>query len=173
MDRRLFLQSTCLGALGIALGGAVLDLTNIQTVRASSRAVKGAKYREIPLMIQDTPELKAVGGAYHLEIEDLEKNIIVAHVSEGKYVAVDMKCTHKGCDVSYEASTKSFACPCHGSKFDLTGVPINGPASKPLQSYAVSVTDTEVILQVPVEGEAPTVGSGDSAKVPADSTKSK
>jgi Rieske Fe-S protein len=124
-------------------------------------------------MIQDTPELKAVGSAYHLQIDDLDKNILVAHVADGRYVALDMKCTHKGCDISYEAVSTTFVCPCHGSRYDLTGVPQNGPATKPLQSYAVRVTETEVILEVPVEGEDQAPAASAPGNAPADSARSK
>ena len=178
MDRRSFLQSTCLGALGVMAGSSLIDLANVKTIRASSRAATGAKFRDVPLMIEDTPDLKPIGGAYHLQIEDMEKDILVAHVSESHYAAVDIKCTHKGCDLNYDKEDKTFTCPCHGSKFDLSGVPQDGPAKRPVTAYQVELTDTEVIIKIPLSGESDTPKSGapaDSSKMMArpDSTKSK
>jgi len=47
-------------------------------------------------------------------------------------------CTHLGCTVEQKDGT--FACPCHGSRFDVNGKVMHGPAAKPLQSLRVEVT---------------------------------
>ena len=43
-------------------------------------------------------------------------------------------CTHVGCPIEYNASERSFDCPCHGSRFSTDGQVLEGPAKKPLES---------------------------------------
>jgi cytochrome b6-f complex iron-sulfur subunit len=51
------------------------------------------------------------------------------------FTALSLVCTHLGCTVERQAD--GFACPCHGSRFDLQGKVKRGPASKPLLSLRV------------------------------------
>lgn len=64
-------------------------------------------------------------------------DLIVANTGSG-FVALDKACTHSGCTVNYDSSAKNFPCPCHGSKFSLTGSVIQGPATIALKKYSVS-----------------------------------
>lgn len=51
----------------------------------------------------------------------------------GALYGVSPVCTHLGCDVHWNASEKSWDCPCHGSRFDYCGNVLQGPAVKPLE----------------------------------------
>ncbi|OOG19032.1 hypothetical protein BWD42_03510 [Sphingobacterium sp. CZ-UAM] len=42
-------------------------------------------------------------------------------------------CPHMGCTVNWNPSEKSWDCPCHGSRFDIEGKLLNGPATSGLQ----------------------------------------
>ncbi len=52
---------------------------------------------------------------------------------KGKAYIVSTKCTHLGCQLEWNPDEKSWDCPCHGSRFDIEGNPIDNPAMKPLE----------------------------------------
>jgi Rieske Fe-S protein len=51
---------------------------------------------------------------------------------DGGLHAVSMRCTHLGCLVRFNAAEISWDCPCHGSRFDVDGEVLEGPAVRPL-----------------------------------------
>jgi glycine/D-amino acid oxidase-like deaminating enzyme/nitrite reductase/ring-hydroxylating ferredoxin subunit len=51
----------------------------------------------------------------------------------GEVHAVSMRCTHLGCLVRFNAAETSWDCPCHGSRFDVDGRVLEGPAVDPLE----------------------------------------
>jgi glycine/D-amino acid oxidase-like deaminating enzyme/nitrite reductase/ring-hydroxylating ferredoxin subunit len=51
----------------------------------------------------------------------------------GALHAVSMRCTHLGCLVRFNGAERSWDCPCHGSRFDVDGAVLEGPAVQPLE----------------------------------------
>ena len=50
----------------------------------------------------------------------------------GGVYAVSAVCTHLGCITRYLSDEGVIACPCHGSRFDIEGNVVHGPAPRPL-----------------------------------------
>jgi glycine/D-amino acid oxidase-like deaminating enzyme/nitrite reductase/ring-hydroxylating ferredoxin subunit len=50
----------------------------------------------------------------------------------GRLHAVSLVCSHLGCRVNWNAADASWDCPCHGSRFDVDGAVLDGPAVTPL-----------------------------------------
>jgi glycine/D-amino acid oxidase-like deaminating enzyme/nitrite reductase/ring-hydroxylating ferredoxin subunit len=51
----------------------------------------------------------------------------------GELHAVSVRCTHLGCLLRFNAAERSWDCPCHGSRFDVDGAVLEGPAVRPLE----------------------------------------
>jgi cytochrome b6-f complex iron-sulfur subunit len=61
---------------------------------------------------------------------------VVLRTTSG-FTALSLVCTHLGCTVG--SKPEGFACPCHGSRFDIQGRVTRGPAAKPLRPLGVEV----------------------------------
>jgi glycine/D-amino acid oxidase-like deaminating enzyme/nitrite reductase/ring-hydroxylating ferredoxin subunit len=74
-------------------------------------------------------ELKA-GEAAILKID--RHNVAGYRDESGRLHAVSAVCTHMGCIVGWNENDRTWDCPCHGSRFALSGEVIHGPAVKGL-----------------------------------------
>jgi len=82
--------------------------------------------------------LRGTGDAEQLEpgtggIRNLGGETVAAfRDDEGALHAVSSTCTHLGCRVAFNTAERSWDCPCHGSRFDVDGHVLQGPATKDL-----------------------------------------
>ena len=71
----------------------------------------------------------------HAAIMKVDGDNVAAFKDEAGVVhAVSAVCTHMGCLVGWNATDRTWDCPCHGSRFELSGEVIHGPATQPLGS---------------------------------------
>lgn len=86
-------------------------------------------------------------------VENLRPGTVTAYVrgkfylcrlEDGGFLALSSKCTHLGCTVPWIDKENLFACPCHGSTFDITGEILSVPAPRPLDMYRVFIENNTV-----------------------------
>jgi len=88
-------------------------------------------------------------------VEEFEPNSVtafprgrfyLARLEDGGFLALSHKCTHLGCTVPWVEKEKKFACPCHGSSFDITGSVISAPAPRALDMHPVVIENNMVAV---------------------------
>ncbi|WP_255316385.1 Rieske (2Fe-2S) protein [Nesterenkonia sp. Act20] len=140
--RRSFLHSSALGA---AAGAAVLSgCGSPESTSPPSPAVETPP-SDVPWTdVLPAAELP-VGTSSEASVGEIQ---LVLHRSEEATVhAFSVVCTHQGCAVA--AEQEHYACPCHGSVFNLqTGAPEGGPAQEPLASYPAEISGDTVRVKV-------------------------
>ncbi|RCH55203.1 oxidoreductase [Mucilaginibacter hurinus] len=62
-----------------------------------------------------------------------DQKLAVYKDAEGGIHALSPVCTHAGCVVNFNASEKTWDCPCHGGRFDIDGNVLTGPPMKELK----------------------------------------
>ncbi len=68
----------------------------------------------------------------------------LARLEDGGFLAISRKCTHLGCTVPWVEEDGRFACPCHGSTFDITGNVLHAPAPRALDLFPVTIENNVV-----------------------------
>ena len=131
VTRRDFLGTLAIGACIISFFSAILSLFKFPLLRSYSEPSK--VYR-----IGDPSKFK-MGEVTYLK----EHKIYVVHNEKGLF-AISAICTHLGCLVK-DTGTE-FLCPCHGSKFDIDGNVISGPAPRALEWYGMFVDSTDQLV---------------------------
>jgi len=61
------------------------------------------------------------------------RKLAVYRDEQGALHAHSAKCTHLGCVVHWNSAERSWDCPCHGSRFDVDGSVLHGPAVAALE----------------------------------------
>lgn len=80
------------------------------------------------------------------------RKIGVFHADDGELYAIEDRCSHDDGNLvegEMDEETCTIECPRHGSVFDLrTGKPLNLPAYVPVDTFAVSVEDGLIKIEV-------------------------
>lgn len=92
------------------------------------------------------------GGIFKFSPEDLPQNpggdpvsvpsgrFHLSYTADSGLIALYGVCTHLGCLPIWNPGTTRFECPCHGSKYELNGKYIEGPAPRSLDAFSMVIT---------------------------------
>jgi glycine/D-amino acid oxidase-like deaminating enzyme/nitrite reductase/ring-hydroxylating ferredoxin subunit len=116
---------------------AVYDPARL-TPRQSARAVIEHNATVATHFLSDRVRAAAAGDPNGLRPDEARvctrhgRLIAARRDADGTLTMLSARCTHLGCVVAYNQDERSWDCPCHGSRFNLDGTVLSGPATKPL-----------------------------------------
>ena len=135
-SRRSFLSKLWIGLGFVALAEAV-------TVVFAFLSSNKSKPREA-----GSHAMVAAGAVTTFEVNSVTAFVrgrfYLARLEDGGFLALSSKCTHLGCTVPWVEKELKFACPCHGSAYDITGAVIKPPAPRPLDIYPLAIENNVV-----------------------------
>ena len=96
------------------------------------------QYKDLvtPGEVADVDEIAPGEGAV---LRDGLRKTAVYRDEAGVVHARSAVCTHLGCVVAWNGGEKTWDCPCHGSRFDVDGAVVHGPAISPLGEVSEDV----------------------------------
>ncbi len=97
---------------------------------------------KVTIDLEKQNQLKSAGGW----ILVLEARMLVVNVDGNSFSALTSVCTHSGCDRNWALNQNQFICSCHGSRFDLQGNVLNGPATRPLSTFATKIEGNVLVV---------------------------
>jgi cytochrome b6-f complex iron-sulfur subunit len=95
----------------------------------------------------DFPELQTPGGVAVVPTTgSCVAGIVIVRHDANTAVALSAVCTHQGCTVAYSKANNDLECPCHGSRYSLSGSVTNGPATQPLTKLTAVVAADRITV---------------------------
>jgi quinol---cytochrome c reductase iron-sulfur subunit, bacillus type len=150
ITRRRFLEKVCFGLSGLC--AAVLGIPLVGFIVAPIFGKARGKW----ISIGKITDFK-VGTTVNVTITDpsplawagitAKTALWLRRVSEDKFVAFSVNCTHMGCPVRWLADADLFMCPCHGGVYYNDGTVAAGPPPKPLIRYDVRTVNGRVEIK--------------------------
>lgn len=129
----LFLGGSLVGTIASFLYPVIRYLVPPRLAQASARRLAAAKVGELA---PNSAKLLRFGTT----------PAILVNTAEGELRAFSAVCTHLTCTVTFDPDTGTLFCPCHNGRFDLAGNVISGPPPRPLESFQVEVSGTDIVI---------------------------
>jgi menaquinol-cytochrome c reductase iron-sulfur subunit len=138
------IQAAIGGALGVVVGGTIISpgLARPQETWLPAGSLGTLLQNEpTPVMIRIARQ-----DGYTQVVE--RRTVFLVRTGAAEVMALDSTCTHLGCRVSWDTTSKELRCPCHGGIYDRTGAVKSGPPPAPLATLATRVEGDRVLVQV-------------------------
>jgi len=99
----------------------------------------------VVLTVDSSSPLAAVGAM--VLVQSSAGDFLVTRTSSSSFIAVTALCTHQGCTVN-RFDNQIFVCPCHGSRYNTSGMVVTGPATQSLRQFSTQFADNVLTIAV-------------------------
>ncbi|MBW4421056.1 MAG: Rieske 2Fe-2S domain-containing protein [Myxacorys californica WJT36-NPBG1] len=145
MDRRKFLSWAGAGWLSSRLP-ILATLTHLVSCSNNNQAKTSTRPDEF-VPVGEIEELDKSGQLLVEQSAIGPVSVVRSPTDPQALAAVNPTCTHQGCLVQWKSERKTFVCPCHNSGFAADGKVLEGPATKPLPTYAAKLEGKSVLVK--------------------------
>jgi Rieske Fe-S protein len=129
----------------IVTSGLVLMVPGLTETMASQDSAVAYPPRRI-----DGAETLLPGASLYFNYPGRNDPAVLLRLQDGEFKAYSRRCSHAGCSVDFDPSSRCLRCPCHQGTFDARmGSVMFGPPRRPLD---------EIILQVRAGGNIWAIG---------------
>lgn len=133
--------------------GTVAAQTSMAVMLAEVTQAAQPGPARLRLRVADYPALQPVGGSVQLQFSAIYPPLMVNRATSTEFAALDSVCKHSGCTVNkYIAANGHMQCPCHGSRYDVRGVVVRGPAAANMNSFTTRYDAAADVVTVEVPG---------------------
>ena len=154
MKRRSILKTAAYAvatAIGAAVAAPVLALVGHPLKRRAAQAAEPLPVAKLAQLPEGEPVRAQVIAPLMRDAWTRFEKVALGAVwlirRGDKVDALSTTCPHAGCFVDWEPNKKKFACPCHGSLFDLDGKCTGGPSPRAMDALEVTEKDGEVLVR--------------------------
>ncbi len=132
--------------------GGSPSVTSCDAAGSVNTSITANAQSQILLCLNTYTSLKQVDGSYRLSVtlpSGSARTISVTRTAASAIAAVSAICPHQSCVVdAYDASARTFTCPCHASEFRADGslVAGSGPAVSDLSTFPATLSDASVTV---------------------------
>lgn len=127
--RRTFCAELMLTSAGLVLAGPELARAKAaqDSVAYPPRRIEGA-------------ETLLPGSCLYFNYPTRNDPAVLLRLSDGEFRAYSRRCSHAGCSVDFDGSSKCLKCPCHLGTFEApAGTVMFGPPRRPLDAIVLQV----------------------------------
>jgi menaquinol-cytochrome c reductase iron-sulfur subunit len=144
--RRAFLKwATAIGGvLSLLLAGVPAVMAFLSPAFRRRRQEKWIRLGDAAQFEPEVPvKVDFVDSATDAWVESRRLRNVWVYTDDGEtFTVYNGRCTHLGCNYSFDEQKQIFQCPCHTGYFDLkTGAVLGGPPPRPLDRLRVKVED--------------------------------
>ena len=119
---------------------------NISDITPGSTATKMWRGKPVFIRHRTKEEIAEAQAADNTDLKDPELDKDRVQPGNPQWLVTEAICTHLGCvPVPKEGKSEAFYCPCHGSKYDVSGRVIAGPAPRNLPVVDYEFLDDNTI----------------------------